>query len=114
MTKFVAQRVQGQLWVHADGRTFVVDPNKGKNFGKAGAGKAHGGDVLAPMPGKITKILAQPNSQVEASAVVVVMEAMKMEYTLKAGISGKVESVNCAVGDQVALGKLLLKIKGDA
>ena len=112
--KYVAQRVQGKLWIHAFGRTFVVDPNLGKSFGKANSAKAHTGDVISPMPGKITKILVNPDASVVAGSVVLVMEAMKMEYTLKAGVSGKVESIHCAVGDQVALGKVLLKMKADA
>lgn len=112
--KYVAQRIQGKLWVHVDGQTIVVDPNQGKNFGKAGAGKAQGGDIIAPMPGKITKISAKIGDHFEAGAVVLVMEAMKMEYTLKAGLSGTVESLHCGVGDQVVLGKVLVKMKGDA
>jgi biotin carboxyl carrier protein len=63
------------------------------------------------MPGKVTKILLTPGSAVEVGQAVLVMEAMKMEYTLKAEIAGEVESVNCAVGEQVALGKALVKIK---
>lgn len=111
--KYVAQRVQGKLWVHVDGQTFVVDPQQGKNFGKTGSAKTQGGDVVAPMPGKITKISAKVGDRLDAGAIVLVMEAMKMEYTLKAGISGVIEAIHCAVGDQVALGKVLVKMKGD-
>jgi biotin carboxyl carrier protein len=39
------------------------------------------------------------------------MEAMKMEYTLKAQAAGTVISVKTAAGDQVALGQLLIHIE---
>jgi biotin carboxyl carrier protein len=38
------------------------------------------------------------------------MEAMKMEYTLKADAPGKVEKVTAKAGDQVTLGQLLVKL----
>jgi biotin carboxyl carrier protein len=106
-----AQMVKGQLWVHFEGRTFVYENPFSKKFGQKGAGKAKSGDMLAPMPGKVTKLLKKVGDKVAAGEVVLVMEAMKMEYTLKADIGGEVSTVGCKVGDQVALGKLLVQIK---
>ncbi len=63
------------------------------------------------MPGKVTKIQKNIGDAVSAGDVVIVMEAMKMEYTLKAHVNGKVEVMNCKAGDQVTLGKLLAQIK---
>ena len=105
-----AQFVKGQLWVHFQGRTFVYENPNQKKFGAKGAAKAKTGEILAPMPGKVTKILKQVGESIQAGDVVLVMEAMKMEYTLKADVAGKVETLSCKVGDQVALGKLLVKI----
>lgn len=105
-----AQIVKGQLWVHFQGRTFVYENPLQKKFGKKGAGKAKSGEILAPMPGKVTKILKKEGDSIETGDVVLVMEAMKMEYTLKADVSGKIETLSCKAGDQVALGKLLVKI----
>ena len=106
-----AQIVKGQLWVHFEGRTFVYENPTEKKFGKKGAGKAHSGEIAAPMPGKITKIFKNVGDAVQAGDAVLVMEAMKMEYTLKADVAGSVESLSCKVGDQVALGKKLVQIK---
>lgn len=106
-----AQLIKGQLWVHFEGRTFVFENPAEKKNGKKGAGKAHSNEILAPMPGKITKVLKKPGDGIQAGDVVLVMEAMKMEYTLKASVAGTVESLNCKVNDQVALGKLLVQIK---
>jgi biotin carboxyl carrier protein len=38
------------------------------------------------------------------------MEAMKMEYTLKADGDGTIDKISCSVGDQVILGKILVHI----
>ncbi|KYG70564.1 acetyl-CoA carboxylase biotin carboxyl carrier protein subunit [Bdellovibrio bacteriovorus] len=106
-----AQLIKGTLWVHHNGRVFTMDASTGrKSRKKAGAGGSSD-QVVAPMPGKVTKILVSAGASVEAGQAVVVMEAMKMEYTLKADIAGSIDSISCAVGEQVALGKALIKIK---
>ncbi len=112
--KAQAQLIKSTLWVHHNGRVFTVDAGTGrKSRKKAGAGGSSD-QVIAPMPGKVTKILLNPGSAVSIGQAVLVMEAMKMEYTLKAEIEGTIDSVNCAVGEQVALGKALVRIKPTA
>lgn len=104
------QMVKGQLWIHFQGRTFIYEGSK-KQFGKKSKQKDSAGELFSPMPGKITKVLKNQGDQVQQGEVVLVMEAMKMEYTLKSDVAGLIEQMNCQVGDQVALGKLLVKIK---
>ena len=60
-------------------------------------------EIRAPMPGKVIRIHVSPGDQVEKNAPIVVLEAMKMEYTLTAPMAGVVECINCAVGDRVDL-----------
>jgi len=43
--------------------------------------------------------------------VVLVMEAMKMEYTLKSEIDGKIQKIHAKVGDQVSLGQKLIEFE---
>ncbi|WP_374029336.1 acetyl-CoA carboxylase biotin carboxyl carrier protein subunit [Bdellovibrio bacteriovorus] len=112
--KAQAQLIKGTLWVHHNGRTFTMDTGSGRKSRKKGAGGGSSDQILAPMPGKVTKILLSPGANVEAGQAVLVMEAMKMEYTLKAEIAGTIDAVTCAVGEQVALGKSLVKIKPTA
>ncbi len=108
--KAQAQLIQGTLWVHYNGRVITQDAATGrKSRKKHAAGSSD--QIVAPMPGKVTKLLLAPGASVEAGQAVLVMEAMKMEYTLKADIAGTIESVSCTVGEQVALGKALVKIK---
>lgn len=105
-----AQMIKGTLWVHFEGRTFSVDDNPGRAARKK-SGKASSDQLVAPMPGKITKILLKEGDAVKAGQAVLMMEAMKMEYTLKADMDGAIESLQCQVGEQVILGKVLAKLK---
>lgn len=72
----------------------------------AGAGKA----VVAPLPGTVLDINVTVGQEVKAADTVMVLEAMKMENTIRAGVDGKVLSINVAKGDAVADGATLLTI----
>lgn len=69
------------------------------------------GDLKAPMPGRIISVLVTEGAQVAADDVLVVMEAMKMEYAIRAPKEGVVTRVACAVGEQVALGAELIEME---
>ena len=71
--------------------------------GDAGEALA-GGRIVAPMPGTVTRILAAPGAEVARGAPLLVLEAMKMEHTLRAPADGRLEALKCAVGDIVAEG----------
>lgn len=103
---------KGVLWVHLEGETFVYEPpRRGRRGGKGSAGAANPGEIVAPMPGKIIKILVGPGDKVSAGQVLLVMEAMKMEYTLKAQADGDVAEVRCEPNQQVTLGQVLVKLE---
>lgn len=101
----------GTLWVHANGEIFTVKTEKRSRRGKASGGYANPGEVVSPMPGKIIKIMAKTGDDVKAGQALLVMEAMKMEYTLKAQADGKVSSVACEAGEQVTLGQSLIRLE---
>lgn len=67
--------------------------------------------IISNMPGKVTKLFVNVGDTVTAAQPLLVLEAMKMEYTLKSDLSTTVENVLVKVGDQVTLGQLLLKLK---
>lgn len=106
-----AQWIGGRLWLHLNGKTFIHEDGApgARKRSKGGSGQA--GDLVAPMPGRITKIFGRVGEDVIKGDPVLVMEAMKMEYTLKSEGPGTIESLQCQVGDQVTLGKVLVKIK---
>src|SRR5690606_34776206 len=102
-----AQKAQGRLWFHLNGETHVVELNVGRKAG-AEKGKTNPGVISAPMPGKVTKVNVAKGDAVTKGQALVVMEAMKMEYTLEADRDGKIGEVNVQAGAQVALGEVLV------
>ena len=55
----------------------------------------------APMPGSVVKVHVAAGDQVAAGDPLVVLEGMKMEYTLRAPFAGMVTALHCAEGDMV-------------
>jgi propionyl-CoA carboxylase alpha chain len=64
----------------------------------------------APMPGQVLKILVRAGQRVSAGDALVILEAMKMEQTLRALMDGVVETVLVKEGDVVAPGDALVRI----
>jgi 3-methylcrotonyl-CoA carboxylase alpha subunit len=75
------------------------------------AGHSAGGSLNAPMPGVVTLLKAKHGERVEAGAVLMVMEAMKMEHAIKAPHDGVVKSFRFKQGDQVKDGDLLIEFE---
>jgi acetyl-CoA carboxylase biotin carboxylase subunit len=71
------------------------------------AAAAVAGGLVAPMPGKVVKVLVTVGQEVAAGAPLVVLEAMKMEHTVRAAAAGTVRELHVAVGDQVDTDRLL-------
>jgi 3-methylcrotonyl-CoA carboxylase alpha subunit len=71
--------------------------------GQVGAAEA-ANRIVAPMPGTVTRILAGPGTEVSRGTPLIVMEAMKMEHTLRAPADGRLRALKCAVGDFVQEG----------
>jgi propionyl-CoA carboxylase alpha chain len=68
------------------------------------------GSLHAPMPGKVIRVDAVSGTQVSEGSTLVVMEAMKMEHTLRAPHDGTVSRVLCEPGDQVEAGTILVVV----
>jgi len=64
-------------------------------------------NVIAPMPGKVVRVLVRAGEAVEAGKGVVVVEAMKMQNEVRSPKSGKVERVLISEGQTVAAGEVL-------
>ena len=98
--------------VQVGAREFVVevrDPRARRNRESAGL---HEGpqELLAPMPGKIVKVLVSEQQQVEAGDGLVVIEAMKMQNELRAPRAGRVERIYVVEGAGVETGFKLLRL----
>ncbi len=71
------------------------------------------GSLLAPMPGTVVKVAVSEGDEVEGGAVVLVLEAMKMQHTITAPAAGRVTTLNVQPGVQVAAGEVLAVVEGD-
>lgn len=69
-----------------------------------------GPDVQAPMPGRVVKVLVETGTVVEKGTPLLVVESMKMETEIAAGIGGTVEEVRVAPGVNVNPGDTLIRI----
>lgn len=70
-----------------------------------------GPDVQAPMPGRVVKVLVEKGAPVKKGTPLLVVESMKMETEIAAGIDGVVEEVRVAPGDSVNPGDTLVRIQ---
>jgi acetyl/propionyl-CoA carboxylase alpha subunit len=94
--------------VFEDGRAFAfTDPVAGAG-GHGGA--ASDGAVLSPMPGHILSVAVAEGDIVAKGAILLVMEAMKMEMSLAAPIDGVVTGLTIKAGERVAEGVILLRL----
>ena len=87
-------------WITVGDRTVVVHEAE---FDAAG-GDATPDRLEAPMPGKVLSVSVAPGDSVQAGDVLLVVEAMKMEHTVRAPVDGTVREVKAAAGDMVSPG----------
>ena len=69
------------------------------------------GGLIAPMPGKVIDVKVKKGKKVKAGDTLVILEAMKMEHSIKASEDGTVSELLISVDDQVENGALLMVVK---
>jgi len=93
---------------------YAITLNDPKRLGSAASASTHAGDgarLIAPMPGKVVRVLVALGDQVEAGASIVVVEAMKMQNEMKSPKAGTVIALNIETGDTVNGGDVLVVIE---
>jgi 3-methylcrotonyl-CoA carboxylase alpha subunit len=75
--------------------------------------EARGGELAAPMPGKIIALLVESGDNVEKGAPLLILEAMKMEHTIRAPARGRVARILYRVGEQVGEGVELIEFEAE-
>ena len=101
-------RLRDRVLVTLDGLLYAFDT--GDAARSAGHGGGGSGLVAAPMPGKVIAVLVAEGDAVEAGQPLVLVEAMKMETTLAAGIGGTVRRVAAQPGQLVDAGQVLVEV----
>jgi acetyl-CoA carboxylase carboxyltransferase component len=68
-------------------------------------------EVVSPLHGAVVRVVTAPGERVESSSPVVVVESMKMEYVVEAGVAGTVGRIAVAPGDPVQSGDVLAVVE---
>jgi len=99
----------------AEGSDVEIAPTTGNNQSSSSqstndTGSADGESVPAPVNGNVIKVLCSIGDSVEPDQTVMVLESMKMEIEVKAGVSGKVNAITVDQGQNVEEGETILLV----
>lgn len=105
-------------WVHCNGQTRLVERGQARAahpdtlHSREGTGS---GLVVAPMPGQVRALLAQPGDDVTEGQPLLLLEAMKMEIRITAPTTGQLQELSVQVGESVEREQILGQvIQGEA
>lgn len=101
-----------RITVEVDGRRYLFERS---DVPEVGAARRPQGDaeVLAPMPGKVIKLLASPGEEVRANQGVVLFEAMKMQNEIRSPLAGRLVAIAVREGQAVESRDRLFTVKGE-
>jgi 3-methylcrotonyl-CoA carboxylase alpha subunit len=105
----LAVREGGSVFLRWDGEVHSVslfDP-----IAAVDASQSHQGGLTAPMNGSIVRVLVEVGQSVEAGTQLVVLEAMKMEHSIRAPHAGVVKALYCQEGEMVGEGSALVELE---
>ena len=105
----------GENWIATvQGERFEITvPDSGpapKQRRSSGGKSKKSGKVSANIPGKVVTVEVEIGQVVEEGQVVMILEAMKMQNEIKAGIDGIVKSIMCKQGERVEANMPLMEI----
>jgi len=89
----------------------LTDPKRLRGTQSASSQTDGTAQIVAPMPGKVVRVLVEAGASVEAGAGIVVVEAMKMQNEMKSPKAGKVTTINTSAGATVNAGDVLAIIE---
>ncbi|MDT5145945.1 MAG: acetyl-CoA/propionyl-CoA carboxylase, biotin carboxylase, biotin carboxyl carrier protein, partial [Mycobacterium sp.] len=98
------------LWIADERGTWHLREAEEHKIHRAGGERQ--AEILSPMPGSVIAVQVASGTEVSEGDVVVVVEAMKMEHSLAAPLSGRAE-VLVSVGDQVTVDQVLARLIPD-
>ncbi|RJP76690.1 MAG: biotin/lipoyl-binding protein [Candidatus Zixiibacteriota bacterium] len=107
--------VNGTLRVHLAGFDFEVrvEDERAHRLRQLAApeASAHGaGEIRAPMPGLVVKVLAEAGQEVKKGQGVVIVEAMKMENEIRSPVAGTVKEIRVKQRQAVEKGEVLIVV----
>ena len=99
--------------VFVDGYRFHIEMEDPRQWKRRSADSRLEGrvSIVAPMPGKVARLMVAEGDEVEAGQGIVVVEAMKMQNELKSPRAGRVTSIMVKPGDSVNAGAVLATVE---
>jgi len=98
----------GSAHWQADGHELAASDLRLQSAGRERT--VHAGVLVAPLHGRVTQACVAVGSEVESGALLVVIEAMKMEHQIRAPHGGRIASLHVHAGDQVAARQPLVEV----
>lgn len=102
-----SQSLEGESMVISNGKE-AIGAVAGKKMKKAGP---LSGGLTSPMPGKIFKVLKEEGAPVQKGDTILILEAMKMEHSIRSDKDGNVKKINFKVGELVQGGVTLAEVE---
>jgi biotin carboxyl carrier protein len=103
LIKAVITEGDKEKFVFVDGDVFKVKPVELTGMRKPK--KRDEGDLSSPISGKVVNVKVKSGDSVKKGDVLIVVEAMKMEYLIRAPFEGRVKKVNFKEKDQIEIGQ---------
>lgn len=101
------KKVDDKIWWSYKEDTFDVSLRQSRTTASAqGDGK-----IVSPMPGNLFKILCTTGKKVNAGDTLVILEAMKMEHSIKAAKNGVIKQIYYKQGDNIQAEDLILEME---
>ena len=97
--RFYASRTSAdEIQIHFKGESMKIkDPRAGRKV--PASGKSMGGEVRAPMAGKVMEVKVKEGDQVEEGELAFVVESMKMQLEVMSPVKGKVKEIKVVQGE---------------
>lgn len=112
--KVLKEKVGAQTWISFGGWSFKRDLPVGKRLrSKSAASAGNNKEIRSPMPGQLIKLIIKEGDKVVEGQTLAVLEAMKMEHSLKSNINATVEAVLFKEKDSLQMDDLIVKLKED-
>jgi len=108
LIKSVITEGEKEKFVFVEGQVFRVKPVELTGMKKRK--KKEEGDLSSPISGKVVSIKVKNGDSVKKGEVLMVIEAMKMEYLIRAPYNGKIKNINFKEKDQVEIGQSTIEL----
>ena len=102
-----------RIGVSSQGVLWAGECTQDRQALSSAGGASSEGDLVAQFPGKVRKILVKKGAQVAEGDPLILVEAMKMEFAIKAPFNGKVSQILVEEGQQVLPGARFLDLEAE-